>query len=348
MKAILVSKPGGAENLIIRTVPLPTVMSDQVLIEVKAFGINHAEIYMREGNWPEIANIIGIECVGIVQQDPSGKFKPGQKVATLMGGMGRSINGSYAQLTCVRLTNVVALESELDWPTLASIPESFASAWGALFPVLKIEAGESLLIRGATSAFGQAACILAKQKGLTVIATTRSEEKKKLLYNLGANHVIIDRGKISQEVRKIISFGVDKVLELVGSTTLRDTISSTARTGTVCMAGFLGGRTQMDKLQPQLEWILKKKGNNFGLHIPGLPKIAFFASSAIGTTKFPISKIPFQQFVDDTEQKKIPSILSHVFRFDEISRAHQHMEQDGSMGKIVVLGPGFDDQNMIN
>ena len=99
MRAILRTQFGGPEVLVIREIPEPEPKVGHVVIEVKAFGLNHAELHMRKGKWAEIADVSGIECVGLVKSCPGGEFPIGAKVAALMGGLGRTINGSYAELT---------------------------------------------------------------------------------------------------------------------------------------------------------------------------------------------------------------------------------------------------------
>ena len=110
MKAILIKQAGGPENLSVTEYDKPKAKEGLVLIEVKAFGINRAELYMRKGEWGETTDIIGIECVGIVAEDPSGEFKKGQKVAAICGGMSRMVNGSYAEYTNVPKRNVIPIK----------------------------------------------------------------------------------------------------------------------------------------------------------------------------------------------------------------------------------------------
>ena len=147
MKAIVIKQYGGPDVLSIEERPDPKPQSGQVLTEVTAFGINHAETHMREGKWPEATEISGIECVGLVKADPDGRFAAGQKVVAFMGGMGRKINGSYAELTSVPATNVLPVNTELPWETLAAIPESYATAWAALFGNLDLKAGQTIVMR---------------------------------------------------------------------------------------------------------------------------------------------------------------------------------------------------------
>ena len=340
MKAVLIKKSGGPENLTIeKNYETPRAAKGQVLIQVKAFGINRAELHMREGHWPEIAPIIGIECVGIVEEDPSGVFPKGQKVAAIMGGMGRSINGSYAQYVCAPATNVIPITTNLSWDILASIPESFASAWGALQWGLKIKKGQTILVRGATSCFGLAAIQLAKKEGLTVVATTRSNGKINLLKETGADHVLLENKQLLNQLKQIVPAKVNGVLELIGSTTLMNSTKLVRRKGTVCMAGFLGGRTFIDKSQPLLEWVLKRHGKKFALPLPNGVKVTFFGSIVFGTPNFPISELPLQKIVTDIEEGKMPGIHRKTFLFDNIVEAHKFVESNSVNGKVVVTLP---------
>src|SRR5713101_7372401 len=164
MRAIVLEKFGGLDSLVYTDIPEPEAKRGTVVIEVKAFGLNHAEIHMRRGEWAEAAKVIGIECVGLVKACPGGEFPVGAKVAALMGGLGRTINGSYAEYTRAPASNVALIESDLPWAELAAIPETYATAWTCLFRNLEIEKGQLLVIRGATSSFGQAAAQDGRQR----------------------------------------------------------------------------------------------------------------------------------------------------------------------------------------
>src|ERR1051326_4855466 len=142
MRAIVITKPGGPEVLQIQEAADPVPGENEVLIRVKAFGVNHAETHMRKGEWPEATPISGIEAVGTVVADPSGALAEGTTVLTIMGGLGRTRNGSYAEYTVAPASNVVAIETSLDWADLAAIPESYATAWLALHGNLGL-AGQS-------------------------------------------------------------------------------------------------------------------------------------------------------------------------------------------------------------
>src|SRR5262245_53465296 len=147
MRAIVLEKFGGLDSLVYEEIPDPEPKAGHVVIEIKGFGINHAEMHMRRGEWAEAARVIGIECVGLVKSCPGGEFPVGAKVAALMGGLGRTINGSYAEYTRAPASNVALIESDLSWAELAAIPETYATAWTCLFRNLEIERGQLLVIR---------------------------------------------------------------------------------------------------------------------------------------------------------------------------------------------------------
>jgi NADPH:quinone reductase-like Zn-dependent oxidoreductase len=323
MEAMVIAQYGGPEQLVRRDIPAPVIQDGEILIRVRAFGINRAETYMRRGEWPEIAPVSGIECVGEVEHDPSGRLTRGQKVAAIMGGMGRTRNGSYAELVSVPATNVVPLETDLDWADLAAIPESYATAWICLFYNLRIKPGDVLLVRGGTSALGQAAINIASHAGVTVLASTRQEGNTDLLTDLGASQVLIENGRLGEPVRTECPQGIDAVLELVGNSTLLDSLSMVRRGGRVCLAGFLGGGEPL-VFNPLLQ-------------MPSGVDFSFFGSFMLGTPGFPITDIPLQEIVDRATRGDYHARPAKVFLFEQIPDAHRLMESNTAGGKIVVL-----------
>jgi NADPH:quinone reductase-like Zn-dependent oxidoreductase len=320
MRAIIIEQYGGPEKLVIQNLPDPEPKPAHVVIEVKAFGINHAETHMRKGEWAEAAKVSGIECVGVVKACPGGEFTVGQKVAAFMGGMGRTTNGSYAEYTSVPVPKVVAIESELPWEELAAIPESYATAWTCLHRNLELKSGQTLELRGATSALGQAALNIAAHAGANVIATTRSLDRTPKLTRLGARRVELERPELS---RHIAEKRVDAVLGLVGNSTLLDSMSMVRRGGRVCLAGFLGGLAPVASFNPLLQ-------------MPSGVHFSFFGSFVFGTPEFPVSDVPFQEIVDRAAAGKYQAKPARVFRFEEIHEAHRVMESNLANGKPVV------------
>ncbi len=323
MRAIIRKSFGGPEVLSIQDLPDPEATAGHVLVEVKAFGVNHAETHMRRGDWPEAAPVSGIECVGLVREGPDGRFRPGQRVAALMGGMGRTINGSYAEFTCPPATNVVPIDSDLPWDELAAIPESYATAWACLHGNLALSAGQTLVIRGATSALGQAALNIAAQAGAHVIATTRRRERFAALEALGAKRLLLEEAGLSREVRRLHPDGVDRVLELVGNSTLLDSLAMVRRDGRLCLAGFLGGLAPVNGFNPLLQ-------------MPSGVHFSFFGSFMFGTPGFPLSDVPLQAIVDRVATGTYRAKPARVFRFHDIGEAHRVMESSEANGKLVV------------
>jgi NADPH:quinone reductase len=325
MRAIVITKPGGPEVLQIQEVPDPLPGDGEVLIRVQAFGVNHAETHMRKGEWPEATPISGIEAVGTVVTDPSGTLAEGTRVLTIMGGLGRTRNGSYAEYTVASAANVAPVETSLCWADLAAIPESYATAWLALHGNLELEAGQSLLVRGASSALGQAAVNIANGIGARVIATTRRADRAGLLRSLGADDVVIETGAITGEVRGLAPGGAERVLDLVGNSVLRDSLRAAGAGGRVCQAGFLGGLGPVADFLPAFD-------------MPSGVQFSFFGSFEVGTGPYPISAVPFQEIVAKAEAGVYQAKPARVFGFEEIGEAHRVMEAGQAGGKLVVTG----------
>ncbi|APA89426.1 zinc-binding dehydrogenase (plasmid) [Paraburkholderia sprentiae WSM5005] len=323
MRAIVIKQYGGPDVLNIEERPDPSRRAGHVLIEVKAFGVNRAETHMREGTWPEATEISGIECVGIVKADPDGRLIPGQKVVALMGGMGRTINGSYAELTNVPASNVVPVETNLAWEHLAAIPESYATAWVALFGNLDLESSQTVVIRGATSALGRAAVDIAAHAGARVIASTRNPGRAASLEALGATQVLLEEPDLPRRVRDLHPDGIDAVLELVGNSTVVSSLTMVRRHGRLCLAGFLGGSSPIRDFTPMAQ-------------LPSGVHFSFFGSFMFGTPAFPISEVPMQLIVDRVERGLYKAKAARVLPFEEIREAHRLMEANTANGKIVV------------
>jgi NADPH2:quinone reductase len=322
MRAIILEKFGGLDSLVYKEIPEPEPKAGDVVIQVKAFGINHAEIHMRRGEWAEAAPVSGIECVGLVKSCPGGEFPVGAKVAALMGGLGRTINGSYAEFTCAPASNVALIGADLPWAELAALPETFATAWTCLFRNLDIKSRETLVIRGATSAFGQAAVKLAVNAGLKVIATTRQRERFAMLEELGVMRVELEGRDLSKRIPEAKQ--LDAVLDLVGNSTILDSLAMLRRGGRACLAGWLGGLAPIADFNPLAQMAS-------GVYL------TFFASFVFGTPGFPLSDVPLQKIAEDVAAGRIKAKPSRVFRFDEIREAHRVMEANEAGGKLVVV-----------
>ncbi len=323
MRAIVVEQAGSPEVLQIRELPRPEPRHGQVLIRVKAFGLNRSEIYTRQGHSPSVKfpRVLGIECVGVVEAAPGTSLQVGQTVAAVMGEMGRAYDGGYAEYTLVPASQVLPLQTSLPWETLAAIPETYLTTWGSLFEAMDLQAGQSLLVRGGTSSVGMAAIMLAKHHGAIVLATTRNEAKKAALYEIGADDVIIDTGTIADEVKRRVPGGVNGVLEMVGTVTMLDSLQSVAPKGIVCMTGLLGNSWVLPEFEPMVA-------------IPSTVRLTHYGSGTINTATH--TKV-LQDIVENVEAGRYKVSIDRVFHFDEIVAAHRYMEENRAKGKLVVL-----------
>jgi NADPH:quinone reductase len=323
MRAIVRRRFGGPEELVVEQVPDPDPVPGQVIIEVKAIGLNHAEIYMRKGLWGDVPRISGIECVGVVRSDPGGRLAPGTPVSAIMGGMGRTIDGSYAELTRVPASNVVPIEARLPWEDLAAVAECYATAWTFLFGNLELGPGQTLLVRGATSALGQAVVNIAADAGAVVLATSRNRARLKGLEAMGAAHGLLEEAELSNRVRELYPPGIDAVVDLVGNSTILDSLKAVRRRGRVCLGGFLGGLAPIEQFNPLMQ-------------LPGGVHLSFFGSFVFGTPEFPLSEIPLNRILDKVASGTYQAKPVKVFPFDEMPRAHRFLESNEANGKVVV------------
>jgi len=321
MLAYVIEEPGGPEKLVLRHVPTPDPVDGWVLIRVRAFGLNRSEWFTRRGDSPSVRfpRVLGIECVGEVVAAPATDLVVGQRVAALMGGMGRQYDGSYAEFTRVPRAHVFPLDTALDWRVLGALPEMLQTTHGSLRVGLEIERAKSLLIRGGTSSVGLAALSLAKRAGLEVVSTTRADAKARMLRAAGADHAIVDDGAIAGQMHKLFRGGVDRVLELVGASTLRDSLASAARGGIVCMTGMLGGEWVLDHFQPMGD-------------IPTGVKLTSYSGGSGDITADELSR-----YVTMVEEGALKLTLGPTFPFESLVDAHRAMDANSANGKIVVV-----------
>ncbi|MEZ0537896.1 zinc-binding dehydrogenase [Caldicellulosiruptoraceae bacterium PP1] len=320
MKAVVLTKTCSASELTLSEVPVPSIRPGWVLVKVKAFGINRSEIILRssEADAPyiKLPRIPGIECAGEIADPSDSHFCKGQRVVALMGGMGRSFDGSYAEYTLLPVSHVFSVDTDLNWIELAAVPETFFTAYGSLFDCLQIVSGDILLIRGGTSALGLTAVQLAKSIGCTVLATTRDKNKLNFLKEIGVDIPLLDDGTLARQLHEIYPNGVNKVLELVGPATLQESMTFLSWHGIICSTGILGKKRVLEYFDP-----IKMIPN-------GVYLTSFF------------SNYPTQEKIDriftHIRQHHLKPIIGRIFPFSRIADAHILMEQNIANGKIVV------------
>ncbi|MCM2389826.1 zinc-binding dehydrogenase [Streptomyces albipurpureus] len=324
MRAVVLDEPGTVDHLQLRVLPVPDPSPGWVRIAVKSFGLNRSELHTRLGlaRGVTFPRVLGIEAAGIVDADPDGVLTPGQQVVTMMGGMGRTFDGGYAEYTVVPRSQVIPFHSDVPWETIGAVPETLQTAYGSLTTGLDLQAGQSLLIRGGTSALGLAATALAKDMGATVLATTRNPDRVTALADHGVDHPLVDDGAVAAKVRAIVPEGVDTALELVGTPTLPDTLGATRVHGTVCFTGMLSNHWTVQDFYP----------------IDYLPRGVRLTAYAGEAGDLPAEVL--QRCLDRIGAGRLSLGPVHVYRLDQIRDAHQDLEQGRRAGKLVVLVSG--------
>ena len=313
MKAVLLDQITEAKDIVLSECPIPEARPGWVLVKLKAFGLNHSEKLLRRNeiraDYIQKPIIPGIECVGEIADPSDSGLAVGQKVAALMGGMGRSFHGSYAEYALLPRRIVFTVESDLPWDALGAVPETYFTAWGSLFECLHLTAGDTLLIRGATCALGYASMQIAKALGCRVIATTHREEKLPLIAE--ADESVVDDGKLTGKLR-----GVTKALDLIGPRHLKDTLTAVEKGGIVCQTGLLGGVYALNGFDP-----IKDIPN--GVYLTG-----FFSND-------PTQRCMDEIFAFLNEKKLVPA-SGKVFDFENIQDAVTAQDEGTVNGKIIV------------
>jgi len=322
MKAWIIREPGGPDHFTLEEVNRPTPRPGWVLIRIRAFGLNRSEWFTRNGDSPSVKfpRVLGIECVGEVVDSGGLNIEIGSTVASIMGGMGRDFDGSYAEYTLVPHSCVFPLSTTLPWEKLAALPEMLQTTHGSLHIGLEIDRADSILIRGGTSSIGMAALALAKDAGLFVATTSRSESKIEMLKGAGADEVWIDHGTLERQLKDSEHQPFDRVLELIGTTTLLDSLRCVRSGGIVCMTGILGGKWTLEAFEPMGD-------------IPTGVKLTSYSGGSSD-----INAEQLQHYVELVDKGKLMIQTGPVFKFEDLVQAHELMDSNQAGGKIVVLG----------
>ena len=315
MKAIVIYEPGGPDKLIYQDVPTPQVKEGWSLVKVKGFGINHSEIFTREGKSPSVQfpRILGIECVGEVAESSTPALQAGQKVVSIMGEMGRSFDGSYAEYVLLPNAQIYPIESNRDWATLAAIPETYYTAFGSL-QQLRIAPHDRVLVRAAASGVGVAFALLLKARlpHITLHGACRKLEKAEHLRAVGFDAVIADSNGVLQTDERY-----DKILELVGPATLRDSLAHINEGGIVCQTGQLGNQWYLNDFDP----IVELKHNCY---------LTTFHSALVSGERM-------AALFRDIDAHNVPVPIERRYTLEQVPDAHRFLQSAGSFGKVVVV-----------
>jgi NADPH2:quinone reductase len=320
MRAVVLSEPGPVENLTLTELPVPEVRPGWVRIAVRVFGLNRSELHTRLGLAEGVTfpRVPGIEATGVIDDPSDSGLRRGQQVVAMVGRMGRTYDGGYAQYTLVPSAQVVPFESDLPWTTLGAVGETLQTAYGSLTTGLDLRAGQTLLIRGGTSSVGLAAASIAKDLGAIVLSTTRKADRMDDLAKQGVDHPIVDDGVVAAAVRRIVPDGVDAALEQVGTPTLPDTLAATRVHGTVCFTGMLSNQWIVPQFYP------------IGYLPAGVRLTAYDGDAG----DLPAGVL--QRWVDGLAAGTVSLGPVRVYPMDRIRDAHDDLEHNRGVGKIVV------------
>lgn len=321
MRAAVVDAPGGPEVLELRDVAVPVPAVGEVLIRVRSFGLNRSELHFRSGvaSSGSFPRVPGIEATGVVENAPGGEFPVDAQVMTMMGGMGRDVDGGYAEYVLVPAAQVIPFSSDLPWDQLGAIPEMLQTAYGSLQVGLDAHEGQSLLIRGGTSSVGLALAVLAKMRGMTVYSTTRRAAARPLLESVGVDHVLIDDGHVARQVRSLEPGGLDGAVELVGVNVMKDTLRAVRSGGTVCFTGMLSDQWTIPEFYP-MDWLPN-----------GVRLTAYSGESR------DLPAAALQDFLDAVADGRARIPVGRVYALEDIIDAHRDMEAGRIGGKGVVV-----------
>ena len=322
MNYIEIIESGGPEVLQIRQSAIPTVEAHQVLIHVKAAGINRPDILQRKGLYPMpkgVTNIPGLEISGIVVAvgEAVSQFQVGDAVCALTNG------GGYAEYCAVDATQVLPKPDNLSFIEAAAIPETYFTVWANLFMIAQLKAGQSVLIHGGSSGIGSTALSLCKAMGIRAFATVGQDEKVAALAEYGT---IINYNSSDFEAEVLAHTeqqGVDVVLDIIGAKYFNQNIKLLKKDGRIVIIGFMSGR-YVDKVD--LQAIMLKR-----LIVTGSTMRARDQQE-----KQQIATELASQVWPLLAEGKLKPLIYQTFKFDAVQEAHQCLERNQHVGKIVL------------
>jgi tumor protein p53-inducible protein 3 len=322
MRAIVIKTPCRTEELVPVDVPSPEMGPDQIRIDVHATALNRADLLQRRGKYPPPrgeSDILGLECAGIVSAVGASvtNVKSGDRVMTLLAA------GGYAEEVVVHHALAIPVPNQLSLVEAAAIPEAFLTAREALFTLGHLQAGNRVLIHAAAGGVGSAAVQLAKAAGAEVFATT-SGSKVDFVKSLGADFTIDYKSQdfaavVAEQTQKR---GVDVVLDFIGAPYFEQHTQCLAVGGRMVVIGVMGGPT----VSLNLGTLLFKRHQILGLVMRARP----LSDKLAITAGFVRESLPLFAHGD------LKPVVDSVFAFEEAGKAHERMEQNENIGKIVL------------
>lgn len=326
MTAIAIAEPGGPEVLTPVTLPVPRPGPDELLVRVKAAGVNRPDVMQRQGLYPPppgASPILGLECAGEVVEVAQGVsgWKQGDRAMALLAG------GGYAQEAVVHAGSAMRIPEGLSYTDAAAIPEVFLTVFLNVFQLAGLEAGGSVLVHGGGSGIGTATIQLAKAAGATCVVTAGSDEKCQRCLDLGADVAVNYRtGDFVAEAREVTDGdGVGVVLDSIGAPYLAKNLNALCVGGRLVLIGLMGGA----KAEINLGLLLAKRMQVIGSTLRGRP----VEEKAAIVSGF------LERFGADLESGKIHGVIDRVLPLAEAPEAHRAMKASEHFGKFILEPP---------
>lgn len=322
MRAVVITRPGGPEVLEVQEVARPEPQGDEVRVQVRAAGINRADLLQRAGGYPAPlgapGNIPGLEFAGVVEAvgPRVRQWQPGQRVMGLAGG------GAQAEYILEPEGLLVEIPENLDFVQAAGIPEVFMTAHDALFTQAGLQMGERVLIHAAGSGVGTAAIQLAHATGATVYGTSRTVEKLERARPLGLDVGLSDQDFAAEVQRLTDGTGVNVVLDFVGATYLQQNLEALATWGRIVFLATMGG-TQANI---NLGMLMGKRASLKGVTL----RTRTLEEKMAVTRRFAAHVLPL------LANGKVKPIIERVYPLEQTGQAHAEMGENRNFGKLVV------------
>ena len=322
MRHIEISQPGEPEVLKIVEAEIPQPKSNEILIQVKAAGINRPDVLQRKGLYPMpkgVTPIPGLEVAGVVAAigENVRDFKIGDRVCALTNG------GGYAEYCIVPSTQTLIIPENLNFVQAAAIPETYYTVWANLFDIGQLKVGETALIHGGASGIGTTALSICHALGIQTFCTVGSDEKVEELKEISTaiNYKKDDFEKVILE--KTEQKGVDVILDIVGAKYFTQNMNLLKRDGRLVILGFMGGRIAKEF---DLQQLILKRAKVTGSTM----------RARTDQEKAEITQSLKQTVWSLLEQGKSLPIIYKTFAFEDVAKAHATMEQSEHIGKIVL------------
>ncbi|EOO24068.1 hypothetical protein IIU_06855 [Bacillus cereus VD133] len=322
MKAVIVKKTGGIEQLELVELPIPKPEEGELLINVHAAALNRSDIDRRKGVMGHVENfVLGVEISGtVVEVNGKSSFSVGDRVMGLVNG------GGYAEYAIMPADRAMKVPDSFSFEEAVAVPEVFLTAYQTLFLIGKLQKEESVLIHAGASGVGTAAIQLAKQlTNAKVIVTAGSERKLDFCKELGADALInYKEYSFEEEVLKATNGkGVDLILDFVGADYWEKNLASIKREGRWILIGLLGGSDV-------------KKVNLFSLISKYIQLTGTLLTPRSDEYKALLTKELIENVMPFFEKKEIKPIVDNIFSLHEVRKAHSYMEGNRNIGKIVL------------